>query len=65
MDVSHNIGAKTTEPVKNFHLIDEKDKDKAIEFIGSEVIPFISACLKDRRNGTIYFGICPEKCQTY
>ncbi|CAL1542873.1 unnamed protein product, partial [Lymnaea stagnalis] len=59
VEVSVNVLGKKTTPVRNFHLVEQPDKDKAYEFIGSEVIPFASACLNDRRNGTIYFGISP------
>ncbi|KAH9491676.1 hypothetical protein Btru_031180 [Bulinus truncatus] len=64
-DVSVNIRAKKTQPVRNFYLVDDKDQKKAFEVITTEVIPFISACLNDRRNGTIYFGISPTKTSVF
>ncbi|CAL1545561.1 unnamed protein product, partial [Lymnaea stagnalis] len=57
--VSTNIRGKRTSPLKHFLLIEKQDKEKALEFIGSEVVPFAAACLNERRNGTIYFGISP------
>ncbi|KAH9491675.1 hypothetical protein Btru_031174 [Bulinus truncatus] len=64
-DVSRHSGGKKTEPTKNFHLVEDTEEDKALEFIGSELIPFVSACLNDRRNGTIYFGISPDDGKIY
>ncbi|XP_055867733.1 sterile alpha motif domain-containing protein 9-like isoform X2 [Biomphalaria glabrata] len=63
-DVSVNIRSRKTHPVRNFHLIDESDKNMALEYIAVETIPFVSACLNDRRNGTIYFGISPNSQNT-
>ncbi|KAI8770684.1 sterile alpha motif domain-containing protein 9, partial [Biomphalaria glabrata] len=59
-DVSVNTRSKLTYPIKNFHLVKDKHPQKALKRITREAIQFISACLNDRRNGTIYFGICPN-----
>ncbi|BFZ00906.1 hypothetical protein BsWGS_03945 [Bradybaena similaris] len=64
VDAYVNVRGKTTDPVRNFHVIDQ-DEEEPIQFIMSEMIPFVSACLNDRRNGTIYFGICPESTDQY
>ena len=56
-DVSNFIKDKTTRPIKIFRSVQENPKHKIPEFIASEVIPFVSACLNERRNGIIYFGI--------
>ena len=54
-DISNCVKDKTTTPIKNFHLVQENSDIPG--FVASEVIPFASACLNQRRNGTIYFGI--------
>ncbi|CAG5130620.1 unnamed protein product [Candidula unifasciata] len=59
VDACINVRGKTTDPVRNFHIIDQDEQDP-IDFITSEVIPFVSACLNDRRNGTVFFGISPS-----
>lgn len=64
VDAYVNVRGKTTDPVRNFHVIDQGEEE-TIQFIMSEMIPFVSACLNDRRNGTIYFGICPESTDQY
>ncbi|RUS87531.1 hypothetical protein EGW08_004707 [Elysia chlorotica] len=56
-DTSNFIKDKTTRPIKMFLTVDESPQHKIPEFIASEVIPFASACLNQRRNGIIYFGI--------
>ncbi|BFZ00905.1 hypothetical protein BsWGS_03944 [Bradybaena similaris] len=64
VDAYVNVRGKTTTPVRSFHVIDQGEEEP-IQFIMSEMIPFVSACLNNRRNGTIYFGICPESTDQY
>ena len=56
-NISNGVKDKTTRPVRIFHLVEETTKLEIPEFIASELVPFASACLNQRRNGTIYFGI--------
>uniref|UniRef100_A0A2C9LZQ5 CARD domain-containing protein n=1 Tax=Biomphalaria glabrata TaxID=6526 RepID=A0A2C9LZQ5_BIOGL len=64
-DVSINIRGRKTLPVRNFYLIEDTDQENALIFISEEVVPFVSACLNDRRNGTIYFGISPAENEKF
>ncbi|XP_059158530.1 sterile alpha motif domain-containing protein 9-like [Physella acuta] len=59
VDVSLNARGKKTTPIRRFHLIEGEDADTVLELMAAEVVPFASACLNDRRNGTIFFGISP------
>ncbi|KAH9498677.1 hypothetical protein Btru_007280 [Bulinus truncatus] len=65
VDTFVNAKGKTTEPIRNFHLVLDSNKDKALEFIACKIVPFILACLNGRRNGTIYFGISPNGDVTF
>ncbi|KAH9498643.1 hypothetical protein Btru_007074 [Bulinus truncatus] len=40
-------------PIKNIHHV----PDNAEDFIAKEVVKFAAACLNDRQNGTVYFGL--------
>ncbi|XP_059169525.1 sterile alpha motif domain-containing protein 9-like [Physella acuta] len=65
-DVSHNVRGKKTTPIKNYHIVDDlTGVTTMLEFIGSKLIPFVSACMNDTKNGTLYFGVCPEKDPKY
>lgn len=56
-DIPTITSAKKLLPLKRFHLIDDDDSTDGSQRMMEEAIKFISACLNDRRNGTIYFGI--------
>ena len=56
-DVSNFARDKTTRPLKLFYTIEESSNCEIPNLIASEVVPFASACLNQRRNGTIFFGI--------
>ena len=48
-------------PIHNFVHIDFQSKHKLNLFdFGDKTIKFICACLNDRTNGTVHFGIVPE-----
>ncbi|CAL1542878.1 unnamed protein product [Lymnaea stagnalis] len=59
-DVNSYLRGKTTTPVRNFHLVKDDDKEVELDDMSMKVVTFASACLNDRRNGTIYFGISPS-----
>ena len=60
-DTSSCVADKTTHPHRVFNLIDiSESQDEVLEFIGSAVVQFASACINERRDGTIYFGISPD-----
>ncbi|KAH9498644.1 hypothetical protein Btru_007076 [Bulinus truncatus] len=40
-------------PIKNIHHV----PDNAEDFIAKEVVKFAAACLNERQNGTVYFGL--------
>ncbi|XP_059155295.1 sterile alpha motif domain-containing protein 9-like [Physella acuta] len=65
LPVTRNINGPLTQPIRNFHLVEEQELDDALEFIASEFIPFVSACLNERRDGTIYFGVSPTDSDKY
>ncbi|KAI8770438.1 sterile alpha motif domain-containing protein 9 [Biomphalaria glabrata] len=58
-DIMTETRGSPLSPIKNFHLIECQDTDAALDKIGLELIPFVSACMNERRNGTIYFGVSP------
>ncbi|KAK6962767.1 sterile alpha motif domain-containing protein 9, partial [Biomphalaria glabrata] len=58
-DIMTETRGSPLSPIKNFHLIECQDMDSALEKIGLELVPFASACMNERRNGTIYFGVSP------
>ncbi|XP_005102074.2 sterile alpha motif domain-containing protein 9 [Aplysia californica] len=62
VDITVNRRGKKLESIRNFHPLQDQSKDNALEYIGCEVVQFASACLNERRNGTIYFGIASEEC---
>ncbi|XP_059155286.1 sterile alpha motif domain-containing protein 9-like [Physella acuta] len=65
LPVTRNINGPLTQPIRNFHLVEEQELDDALEFIASEFIPFASACLNERQDGTIYFGVSPTDSDKY
>lgn len=65
-DVSSYVADKTTQPLKVFNLLEPTEgPEESLEFIGSSVVQFASACINERRNGTIYFGISPDNSKDY
>ncbi|XP_059169536.1 sterile alpha motif domain-containing protein 9-like isoform X2 [Physella acuta] len=65
-DVSSHVRDKKTTPIRNYHLVNQSQgEDEMLEFMGSKLIPFVSACMNERKNGTLYFGVCPKKDDTY
>ncbi|CAL1532563.1 unnamed protein product [Lymnaea stagnalis] len=65
VDIPSILSSKKLSPLKNFHLIDSDGSTEGSERMMEELIKFISACLNDRQNGTVYFGISPSKCLEY
>ncbi|GFO19776.1 sterile alpha motif domain-containing protein 9-like protein [Plakobranchus ocellatus] len=65
-EASCNVTDKTTHPLKLFNVVDkDEDKDQSLSFICESVVAFASACMNNRRNGTIYFGIHPADTDTH
>ena len=60
-DTSSCVTDKTTQPLRLFNIIETDDnREESLEFIGSAVVKFASACINERRNGTVYFGVSPD-----
>ena len=60
-DTSSCVADKTTQPLRLFNIIETDDnREESLEFIGSAVVKFASACINERRNGTVYFGVSPD-----
>ncbi|KAJ8303282.1 hypothetical protein KUTeg_019678 [Tegillarca granosa] len=53
------------EPIHKFLPAQDKQLQSTIKWIAEETIEFAAACLNERSNGTIHFGICGEKTVTY
>ncbi|KAK3606490.1 hypothetical protein CHS0354_041441 [Potamilus streckersoni] len=45
------------EPIRDFRHDPDKGQDELLSWIKEQVIRFSAACLNDRTNGTLYFGI--------
>ncbi|RUS82087.1 hypothetical protein EGW08_010164 [Elysia chlorotica] len=65
-DTSTSVKGNTKYPHRVFNLIDPGDSEEEnLEFIGSAVVQFASACINERRDGTVYFGISPDTSGPY
>ncbi|KAJ8302519.1 hypothetical protein KUTeg_018915 [Tegillarca granosa] len=52
-------------PIHKFLFLFDKSKYSASEWVAEETIKFAAACMNERTNGTIHFGICGEKTEKY
>ncbi|KAH9491673.1 Sterile alpha motif domain-containing protein 9-like [Bulinus truncatus] len=64
-DILTDLRGPRMSAIKNYHLIECKNTDEALEQIGFELVPFASACMNERRNGIIYFGVSPSGHSKY
>ncbi|KAK7100925.1 sterile alpha motif domain-containing protein 9-like [Littorina saxatilis] len=58
--------ASFLDPVRQFFpCSDDEERENIYDFMAEKVAVFSAACLNDRRNGTVHFGIGNADCQDF
>ena len=60
------FGSSMLDPARQFFpCCDDSERAGIYDFIAEKVTVFSAACLNDRRNGTIYFGVGNTDCEQF